>query len=144
MSPESSALVRSTWSEIAPRTDEVSRDFYARLFELDPEARALFDGTDMDALRAKFMHTIATMVAVLDDPGVLVSESVPLGRRHGGYGVRARDYELAGTALMDALERVLGDRWTRETRDAWRELYALLAGVMMRAGGAQGAGATRG
>lgn len=134
MSPEAAALVRATWAQLQPDVDAVTADFYARLFARDPEARALFAHVDMPAQRRKFAHTLGAMIRVLDDPGVLVSESVPSGRRHAGYGVRARDYATVGVALLQALEQALGAAWTPAVRDAWRELYDLLAAVMRRAG----------
>ena len=135
MSPEATALVRESWPEIAVRGDAVCDDFYARLFALDPEARALFAHVDMATQRAKFMQMIGAMIDVLDDPGVLVSETVATGRRHAGYGATRRDFELAGSALLQAIGAALGDRWTPAMREAWRELYVLLSSVMMRAGG---------
>lgn len=134
MTPESAALVRASWAAVAPRVDAVAADFLARLFALDPDARALFAHVDMPMHRAKFVAMLDHLVDALDDPGLLVSESVPSGRRHGGYGVTARDYAAAGTALLQALAHALGPRFTPAVHDAWQELYALLAAVMQRAG----------
>lgn len=134
MSPESVELVRASWRVLAPRSDSLSAAFHARLFELAPELRALFGHVDLVVQREKFMEMLATLVGVLDDPGMLVSESVPCGRRHAGYGAAAAHYELVGAALLSTLGESLGDAWTNDTRDAWRELYALVAAVMQRAG----------
>ncbi|MDF1505841.1 globin domain-containing protein [Roseisolibacter sp. H3M3-2] len=134
MNPDSAALVRESWAILAPRADALAAAFYEHLFALDPDARALFARVDMTAHRATFVAMVGHLVAVLDDPGVLVSETIPSGRRHGGYGVTARDYDVAGTALQLALIDALGARGTPATRDAWRELWTLLAAVMQRAG----------
>lgn len=115
--------------------DAVADRFYAEMFERNPHAAELFAGVDMAEQRRKFMHTIDALVRVLDDPFRLVSETVPSGRRHGGYGVTGIDYEVGGVALLEALQSRLGDRFTPEMRAAWRELYTLLASVMQRAGG---------
>ena len=134
MHPDALALVRASWRELAPHADAVASDFYARRFALDERAAGLFAHVDMAAQRAKLLQMLQAMVDVADDPGRLVSEAVPSGRRHAGYGATRRDYELAGAALLQAMAASLGDRWTPPVREAWRELYELLAAVMVRAG----------
>jgi nitric oxide dioxygenase len=139
VSPESAAIIRATWAQLTPRADAVADDFYRRLFEASPEAARLFAHVDMAAQRRKFMHMLAELVRVADDPGVLVSESVPSGRRHAGYGARDEHYAVVGGVLVQAVEHALGPAFTPEAAAAWRELYALVAAVMRRAGARAGA-----
>jgi hemoglobin-like flavoprotein len=134
MSPEATTLVRSSWAQLTPHADAVADDFYRRVFEASPEAAALFAHVDMAAQRRKFLNMIGELVRVLDDPGVLVSESVPSGRRHAGYGARDEHYPVVGRALLQAMEHALGPAFTPEVAAAWRELYTLVAAVMRRAG----------
>ena len=56
-----------------------------------------------------------------------------LGARHAGYGVREKDYDTVGRALIWTLRKGLGDDFTPETEAAWVEVYTALAGVMKRA-----------
>ena len=139
MSPEAAAHVRASWALVAPHADAVADDFYHHLFELSPEAAALFAHVDMAHQRRKFMGMIHGLVQVLDDPGLLVSETAPAGRRHHHYHVRDEHYPLVGSALVGAIERQLGPAATPEVRDAWRELYALVSSVMRRASSRAGA-----
>jgi nitric oxide dioxygenase len=88
----------------------------------------------MASQRRKFFGMLAELVRVLDDPGVLVSESVPSGRRHAGYGARDEHYPMVGRALLAAMEHALGPAWTPDVAAAWRELYTLVSAVMRRAG----------
>jgi hemoglobin-like flavoprotein len=134
MHPAAAAHIRATWATLAPNADALADDFYRRLFDLSPETAALFAHVDMRHQRGKFMGMLGELIRVLDDPGVLVSEAVPSGRRHAGYGARAEHYPLVGAALLQALEHALGDAWTPDVREAWRELYTLVAAVMQRAG----------
>lgn len=136
MSPEHAALVRESWSLASRDLDAFVRRFYRELFDRRPTAAALFEGVDMDAQRKKLAHMLDALVRVADEPYRLVRESVPGGRRHAWYGVGAEDYEAGGAALLAAFAAELGDRFTPAMRAAWRELYALLAAVMQRAGGA--------
>jgi hemoglobin-like flavoprotein len=139
VSPESAALIRATWAQLAPQADAVADDFYRRLFDAAPETAGLFAHVDMAVQRRKFMHMVGELVRVLDDPGVLVSESVPSGRRHAGYGARDEHYVIVGGVLLQAIEHALGPAFTPDVGAAWRELYTLVAAVMRRAGSRAGA-----
>ena len=134
MIPEHEALIRTTWAVVSPRAAALVDRFYQALFEISPESRALFDHTDPGALERKFLATLDELVRVVDDPERLVSVLAPLGRRHGGYGVEPAHYRAAAAALMTALRETCGEGFTAEAHEAWRELYNLVAAVMMRGG----------
>ena len=51
-------------------------------------------------------------------------------RRLRGHGPGS-----VGEALLWAMEAELGDGFSPEVKEAWRELYQVVAGVMGRAGG---------
>jgi hemoglobin-like flavoprotein len=133
LSPESEALVRSTWKKLKPASDTVVAAFYARLFEANPVAADLFKATNMVEQRRKFSAMLDEIVRVLDNPNLLVSEVAASGRRHVGYGVKSRDYDDVGAALVWAIGDSLGADFTPAVQAAWREAYALLAAVMRRA-----------
>jgi len=134
MIPEHEALIRTTWAAVSPRAAALVDRFYEALFEISPESRALFDHTDRGALERKFLATLDELVRVLDDPERLVSVLGPLGRRHGGYGVEPGHYRAAWSALLVALRDIAGEVFTADAEQAWRELYGLVAAVMMRGG----------
>src|SRR5262245_10074631 len=84
--------------------------------------------------RRKFSSMMDEIVRVLDDPNLLLSEVAASGKRHVHYGVRSRDYDDVGSALVWAIGKALGPEFTDDVEAAWREAYALLAAVMRRAG----------
>lgn len=133
MTPESRRLVQESWTRLADDADTVARRFYESLFELAPHARTLFDGTDVDAQRRKFVQMLDDILRMLDDPERFIPELAALGRRHAGYGTEAADYDTVGAALLATLEESLGDDFTPRVRDAWMETYRTIAGVMRRA-----------
>jgi len=136
MSPEQIGLVRSTWEQVVPIADAAARLFYQRLFEAEPELRHLFAGTDMEQQRRKLMQVLSVAVAALDRLDALGPALEELGRRHVGYGVQDRHYDLVGGALLWTLEQGLGDGYTASVRDAWTAAYSTLA-TIMRAAAAQ-------
>ncbi len=113
--------------------DDVAATFYDRLFELDPSLRRLFGYADMPRLRAKLMQTLAVAVRCIDRIDVILPEVEALGRRHGGYGVRAEQYATVGSALIWALEHHLGDAMTDDDRHAWAAAYRRVSSVMIEA-----------
>lgn len=132
MTPQQTQLVQSTWALVEPIADQAAALFYRRLFELDPELRPLFKG-DMTAQGRKLMQMITTAVRGLGNLGALISAVEDLGRRHVGYGVRQRDYDTVGAALLWTLEQGLGPHFTPEVKEAWAETYGTLATTMQKA-----------
>ena len=132
MTPEREALVRATWRRFEPLADEHFGYFYEKLFELDPDAKAMFAKANMDLQRHRLMEMLGQLVSELDDPERFVTDLVVLGRRHVGYGVRDSDYDSAGVALLWTLEKALGDAFTPDARSAWTEAYQQIASIMRR------------
>jgi len=53
-----------------------------------------------------------------------------LGTRHVSYGVRDKDYDTVGQALLWTLRKGLGEAFTPDVKTAWSEVYATLASAM--------------
>ena len=88
--PDVNFLVQSSFETLVPVADDFARKFYARLFDLTPDARPMFAHVDMDVQRRMLIDVLATAVRSLDDLPALVPTLQALGRRHTGYGVEAR------------------------------------------------------
>ena len=132
MTPEQKHLVQTSFEKIAPLADLAGELFYARLFKLDPSLRSLFKG-DIKEQAKKLMRMIATAVNGLDRMGELLPAVADLGRRHGAYGVKDKDYDTVGSALLWTLEQGLKDDFTPQVKAAWAEVYGVLADVMKHA-----------
>jgi nitric oxide dioxygenase len=137
MTPKQKSVIRQTWNQIAPIADQAASMFYDRLFETDPELRALFAATDMASQRKKLIEALAMVVGGLDQVEEIVGDLEALGRRHAGFGVTDHHYDAVGGAFLWTLNRGLGDAWTTETAAAWTAAYDLVASTM-RAGAAAG------
>ena len=103
------ALVQNTWVQVTPHADAAAALFYQRLFDANPEYRALFSG-DMREQGLKLMQMLGTVVAGLHDVENLIPTVQDLGRRHEGYGVAAVDYEAVGAARQRAAQGVPVER----------------------------------
>jgi hemoglobin-like flavoprotein len=126
---EQKILVQTTFAQVLPIADTAATLFYNRLFDLDPNVRAMFKG-DMEEQGRKLMTMLKVAVASLDRLDTIVPAVEALGNRHVHYGVSAQDYDTVAVALLWTLEQGLGDAFTPEVRAAWTEVYTLLAQVM--------------
>ena len=125
-------LVRTTFAKIEPIAEAAAELFYNKLFELDPALRPLFKG-DMKEQGRKLMGTLKVVVATLDDPAKLVPAVKILGQRHKGYGVQPAHYATVAQALFWTLEQGLEGDFTPEVKQAWTNVYTLLAETMIAA-----------
>jgi hemoglobin-like flavoprotein len=132
MTEEQVFLVQKSWRQVVPIADTAAEMFYTKLFSLDPSLKVLFKG-DMKAQGRKLMTMIGTAVGGLGRLDSLVPAVQDLGRRHVNYGVRDRDYDTVGAALLWTLEQGLGEAFTPDVKGAWVGVYGVLAGTMKTA-----------
>src|SRR5210317_253370 len=129
ITPQQKELVQKTWVMVVPIADKAAELFYGRLFELEPDYRAMFKN-DMTEQGKKLMKTINIAVEALNDVEPLIPVLKQMGADHAGYGVKDRDYNVVGAALLWTLEKGLGDAFTDEVKNAWGAVYEILASVM--------------
>ncbi|MEQ1686764.1 MAG: globin family protein [Burkholderiaceae bacterium] len=132
MNHETTQNVQQSWALVKPIAPQAAQMFYANLFALDPTLQPLFKG-DMAAQGAKLMQMIGAAVGKLDDLGTLVPILQGLGRRHGGYGVMPAHYATVGAALLKTLGEGLGDAFTPAVKQAWTDVYGVIASTMIEA-----------
>lgn len=132
MTPQQVLLVQTSWEKVVPIADTAADLFYGKLFEMDPSLRPIFP-EDMTDQKKKLMQMITTAVRGLNNLDALVPAVQALGKRHVGYKVTAPMYDTVGAALLDTLEKGLGDAWDDEHKEAWTLTYGTLAKVMIDA-----------
>jgi hemoglobin-like flavoprotein len=76
------------------------------------------------------MVALAMVITNLDKMDGLLPGIRTLGRRHVGYGVRNRHYDVVGAALLWTLEIGLGSSWNKELAEAWTLAYGRVAEAM--------------
>jgi hemoglobin-like flavoprotein len=129
MTNEQIKLVQDSFRQVAPISETAAQLFYARLFELDPDLELLFKGNLSEQGR-KLMQMLGIAVNGLDRIEQLLPVVRSLGARHVTYGVRDKDYDTVGQALLWTLRKGLGDAFTPDVEAAWSDVYATLASVM--------------
>ena len=126
------ARLRASFARLAPRADELTALFYARLFAAQPGLRPLFPA-DMAAQRTKLAQTLAFVVASLDDSEKLRAATERLGRAHVGYGARPEHYPNVARTLVGAMADTAGADWTEDVDRDWRTALERLAATMIAA-----------
>jgi len=132
MTPEQIKSVQDSFSLVLPIADQAASIFYKKLFELDPSLEALFSG-DMEEQGKKLMKMLGAAVNGLNNLEELTPVVQELGKRHVNYGVKDKDYDVVGGALLYTLETGLGEGYSEEVKDGWVTAYTLLATVMKEA-----------
>ena len=122
-------LIQSSFKSVEPIADVAAEIFYAKLFEYDPTLKPLFKG-DMKSQGRKLMAMLKAAVSGLNDLDALVPVIQQLAQRHIKYGVKVEDYTPVGNALLYTLRQGLGADFSPEVKQAWTDLYQLVANVM--------------
>jgi nitric oxide dioxygenase len=131
MTPEQIALVAKSVEDMRANADAIVTKFYARLFEVAPDARNLFT-IDMATQRAKFFKELDTITHAIPDLDAFVERATALGLEHVDFGVQPRHYRAFGEVLIGVLADTYGDEFTPELADAWRLAYRLVSDSMQR------------
>ena len=125
-------LVQDSFKQVLPIAETAAQLFYARLFELDPDLELLFKGNLTEQGR-KLMQMLGLAVNSLDRMEQLLPVVRSLGTRHVVYGVRDKDYDTVGQALLWTLRKGLGESFTPDVEAAWSNVYATLTSEMQSA-----------
>jgi methyl-accepting chemotaxis protein len=132
MTPTQIDIVQSSWAKVEPIAEQAADIFYNTLFEKDPTVQSLFN-SDMKEQGVKLMSMIGSAVGLLNNLDKLVPVVEKLGQRHANYGVKSAHYDTVGAALLETLEAGLGSDFDDEAKEAWTEVYSLLASTMIAA-----------
>lgn len=124
-------LLESSFDEIKPHADGFVASFYENLFTANPEAKPLFDTTDMEAQKKKLLSSLVLVVENLRKPDALSGALRGLGARHVKYGALPEHYPLVGGALLTTFEQYLGEKWTPEVKQAWVDAYGVISEIML-------------
>ena len=129
MTPRQKELVQLSFEQIKPIAHTTAALFYGRLVDLDPRLERLFRG-DAEEKGRRLINMIGLAMKGLNRLEELMTLLRYLGACNAGYGVKERDYETVGAALIWTLEHGLGHRFSGEVREAWITVYELFARTM--------------
>lgn len=129
-------LVQTSFEAVKPIAATAAEIFYSKLFELDANLKPLFPAEDEDKMKEqgnKLMTMLTAAVAGLSNVEGLIPVLQDLGKRHVAYKVEKSHYDTVGAALLGTLEAGLGEAFTPEVKQAWTDVYGVMASVMIEA-----------
>ncbi|RJE89357.1 NO-inducible flavohemoprotein [Paracoccus onubensis] len=131
LSAETIAVVKATVPAIAEHGATITEVMYRRLFEDEHIAR-LFNQANQKSGTQRFALANAVLAYAqnIDNPGALASAVERIAQKHVGYAILPEHYPYVATALLGAIEEVLGEAATPEILAAWGEAYWFLADIL--------------
>ena len=139
MSEETKNLVRESWNAIKEMgLSEIGIEFFTNVFTEEPGALSLFSFANEDIPSGPTFrkHALNVLIHVgyavkgLDDLNALVPVLRELGSKHNGKGIKPEHFDLIGRNLIKTFADRLGERFTAEVRDAWVQIYGIVAETM--------------
>lgn len=125
------SLVEESFALVAPRAEELVRDFYQTLFKDYPQVRPLFSGVDQRGQEKKLLAALKLVVNNLRKTEALLPVLRDLGAHHVNYGAEPVHYAAVGATLLKVLARYAGPAWTKEVEEAWTAAYAAIQEAML-------------
>jgi nitric oxide dioxygenase len=133
LSAETLAIVKACVPALREHGLAVTLAMYKRLFA-DPSIRDLFNqshqGEDASQPRA-LAGAILAYAENVENLGALAGAVERIAQRHAGLNILPEHYPAVATALLGALQDVLGDAATPEVLGAWGEAYWFLANILI-------------
>lgn len=123
-------LVKESWSYVIVNSEAAGQLFYSRLFEVAPWVKHMFKSDPKDQAR-KLMSMVTVVVTKLHKLDSILEEIKGLSKRHDKYGAKREHYAIVGQSLIWTLAKGLGDRWNKETEEAWVAAFTILSNAMI-------------
>ncbi len=119
MKQQSMLLVQESLLHFKFDSEFVKR-FYARIFEIAPQARALFP-SDMEAQEHKFQSSFELFLKGTKDLEKMRSSINNLGAYHADRNIKSEHFPIFCEAIFATLRDELGELFTPEMAQAWEE-----------------------
>lgn len=127
------AVVKATAPILDQHGELLTRHFYKRMFEKNPEVGPFFNpanqekGTQQKALAA----AICAYAANIDNLEVLGGAVELIAQKHASLQIQPEHYPIVGENLLASIREVLGEGATEEVINAWGEAYGFLANILI-------------
>lgn len=133
LSSTSRDLIHASVPVLREHGESITRCFYTRLFDRNPELRNLFNmgNQQSGAQQQSLASALYAYAANIDNQAALAPVVSRIVHKHVSLGVRAEHYPIVGENLLAAIGETLGEAATPELIDAWAEAYGLLAGALI-------------
>ena len=133
LSPDTIRIVKQITPAVAEHAETITRRFYVRMFEGNPEVRQYFNQAHQHSggQQRALAGAICAYFTHIDDLAALGPAVEVIAQKHASLGIRPEHYPIVGKHLLDAIGDVMGDAATPEVVAAVEEAYGVLANVFI-------------
>ncbi|TWU48744.1 Flavohemoprotein [Rubripirellula tenax] len=133
LSEKTIRIVKEITPLVAANAETITRRFYERMFEANPEVKAFFNQSHQHTggQQKALAGAICAYFTHIDNPAVLMPAVELIAQKHCSLGIKAEHYPIVGSNLLGAIGDVMGDAATPEIVDAVSEAYGFLADIFI-------------
>lgn len=127
------AIVKSTAPILEEHGEALTRHFYRRMFEKNPEVAPFFNSANQaaGAQQKALAAAICAYAANIDNLTVLGGAVELIAQKHASLQIKPEHYPIVGSNLLASIREVLGEGATDEVIAAWGEAYGFLADIFI-------------
>ena len=114
-------IIKSTVPVLKEHGVEITTTFYKRMFENNPEVKAMFNMAKQESGEQPKALAMAVLAA-----------AQKMCKAHVNANVKPEHYPIVGENLLAAIKEVLKDAATEEVLNAWAEAYEVIAKVFIQ------------
>lgn len=133
LTPQEIQLVKSSFASLLGKFTsgtDLTMAIYDRLFEVAPEARAMFSPSQRTQAE-KLKAMLVQLVAYLDKPDKLNELTTRLGQSHSEYQVESAHYDILKEVLVHVFQDKAADVFDAPTLEVWGKTYDFIAAQML-------------
>ncbi|MCR8658617.1 NO-inducible flavohemoprotein [Paenibacillus endoradicis] len=126
-------VIKSTVPVLEIHGTNITKRFYQRLFENNPELLNIFNHANQSQGRQQNALANAVLAAAkyIDQLETILPVVKQIAHKHRSLGICPEHYPIVGETLLAAIKEVLGDAATDEIIGAWAEAYGVIADVFI-------------
>lgn len=131
LSPRTIEIIQSVAPAVAANSETLTRRFYQRMFEENPEVLAYFNPAHQHSggQQRALAGAIVAYFSHIDNPSVLGPAIELIAQKHCSLGIQPEHYPIVGKHLLAAVKDIFADAATDEVVGAIAEAYGFLAEV---------------
>ena len=127
-------IIKSTVPALREHGVEITKTFYNRMFENNPEIKAMFNMDKQESGEQPKALAMAVLAAAqnIDNLEAILPAVQKMCRAHVNSNVKPEHYPIIGENLLAAIKEVLGDAASEEVLNAWAEAYEVIAEIFIK------------
>lgn len=124
-------IIHATFERASEACADPAPLIYARLFELRPDFKPLFDMDTDGGVRGSMLETCFEAILGLVEGSGSQRVIISAARfSHGGYGVEGTEFDVMFASIRDVFRDLLLPDWTPEEEAAWADLLSEIAVIV--------------